>query len=482
MIYSDKIYDSVWCNFSTEEELQAILDEAQPPKLTNQNFQINTWNYTAENVPKITAENLGHEWPDSTPFWWNIENSYKSAAKGFSEELVGKEVTRLCSYLNLRARPTFESVAIYTIDVNQYISHALQHQKGFLTDWDIPYQVQLTGQFVDMPDGRWHYVYIVDALRLNTALFSWNFLPKQFVEEQFIAEFMEFSGRKPTQKEIDDYKSSQTDFRFAFVREDLIGQLQHPEFFDIEYLKQFVGSDFDISNQGFVDYLYKDYPYWLPAESITITYDEYGNKALNTDSVALELLPDDKRKEIEDARMRLAATFAHYPGWYKPAGEPAYLVRKQSRTTGEWAQEIYKLVTGDQYGRYDYREPLDCFRELIPGYQYPGFYQYSYAYYENADKGLSYLYFLLPAYDLAHLKSISYMAYFGDKYPRQRVIAYENGGNSEDIKEWADEVKSETELEEDSGVASTGEDVVDRNILAGAGAVALGLIVLNKWI
>ena len=482
MVYSDKIYDSVWCNFSTEEELQAILDEAQPPKLTNQTFEINTWNYTAENVPRITAENLGHEWPDSTPFWWNIENSYKSASKGFSEELVGKEVTRLCSYLNLRARPTFESVAIYTIDSNQYISHALQHQKGFLTDWDIPYQVQLTGQFVDMPDGRWHYVYIVDALRLNTALFSWNFLSKQFVEEEFIAEFMEFSGRKPTQKEIDDYKSSQTDFRFAFVREDLIGQLQHPEFFDIEYLKQFVGSDFDISNQGFVDYLYKDYPYWLPAESITITYDEYGNKALNTDSVALELLPADKRKEIEDARMRLAATFAHYPGWYKPAGEPAYLVRKQSRTTGEWAQEIYKLVTGDQYGRYDYRKPLDCFRELIPGYQYPGFYQYEYAYYENAEKGLSYLYFLLPAYDLAQLKNISYMAYFGDKYPRQRVIAYENGGNSEDMKEWADEVKSETELEEDSGVASTGEDVVDRNLLAGAGAVALGLIVLNKWI
>lgn len=481
MVYSDKIYDSVWCNFSTEEELQAILDKAQPPKLTNQNFQINTWNYTAENVPRITAENLGHEWPDSTPFWWNIENSYKSAAKGFSEELVGKEVTRLCSYLNLRARPTFESVAIYTIDVNQYISHALQHQKGFLTDWDIPYQVQLTGQFVDMPDGRWHYVYIVDALRLNTALFSWNFLPKQFVEEEFIAEFMEFSGRKPTQKEIDDYKSSQTDFRFAFVREDLIGQLQHPEFFDIEYLKQFVDESV-LTDRGWIDYLYKDYPYWLPANSITITYEEYGNKALNTDSVALELLPADKRKELEDARMRLAATFAHYPGWYKPAGEPAYLVRKQTRTPGEYAQEIYKLVTGDQYGRYDYRKPLDCFRELIPGYQYPGFYQYSYAYYENAEKGLSYLYFLLPAYDLAHLKSISYMAYFADKYPRQRVIAYENGGNSEDMKEWADEVKSETEIEEDSGVASTSEEVVDRNLLAGAGAVALGLIVLNKWI
>lgn len=482
MVYSDKIYDSVWCNFSTEEELQAILDEAQPPKLTNQNFKINTWNYTAKNVPRITAENLGHEWPDSTPFWWNIENSYKSAAKGFSEELVGKEVTRLCSYLNLRARPTFESVAIYTIDVNQYISHALQHQKGFLTDWDIPYQVKLTGQFVDMPDGRWHYVYIVDALRLNTALFSWNFLPKQFVEEQFIAEFMEFSGRKPTQKEIDDYKSSQTDFRFAFVREDLIGQLQHPEFFDIEYLKKFVGDESELTNRGWSDFLYKDYPYWLPANSITITYEEYGNKALNVSDIVLSLLPKSKRKEIEEARMSLAATFAHYPGWYKPAGEPAYLVRKQSRPTGELAQEIYKLVTGDRYGRYDYRKPLDCFRELIPGYQYPGFYQYEYAYYENAEKGLSYLYFLLPAYDLSHLKNTSYMAYFGDKYPRQRVTAYENGGNSEYMKEWADEVKSETEIEEDSGVASTGEDVVDRNILAGAGAVALGLIVLNKWI
>ena len=95
---------------------------------------------------------------------------------------------------------------------------------------------------------------------------------------------------------------------------------------------------------------------------------------------------------------------------------------------------------------------------------------------------MSYLYFLLPKYDLYNLKSISYEAYFGDKYPRQRVIAYENGGNSEDMKEWADEVKSETEIEEDSSIASTSEEVVDRNILAGAGAVALGLIVLNKWI
>ncbi len=482
MIYSDKIYDSVWCNFSNEAELQAILDEAQPPKLTNQNFKINTWNYTAKNVPRITAENLGHEWPDSTPFWWNIEQSYKNAAKGFSQELVGKEVTRLCSYLNLRARPTFESVAIYTIDVNQYISHALQHQKGFMSDWDIPYQVQLTGQFVDMPDGRWHYVYIVDSLRLNTALFSWNFLPKNFILEQFVDEFTELTGHAPTQQQIDDYKSTTTDFRFAFVREDLIGQLQHPEFFDIEYLKKFVGDESELTDRGWSDCLYKDYPSWLPAKSITITYEEYGNKALNVSDTLLSLLPKSKRKEIEEERMRLAATFAHYPGWYKPAGEPAYLVRIQSKPIGVVAQEIYTLVTGDKYGRYDYRERLDCFRELIPGYQYPGFYQYEYEYYENADKGLSYLYFLLPAYDLAHLKDESYIAYFGDKYPRQRVIAYENGGNSEDMKEWADEVKSETEVEEDTDIKNTEEEVVERNVLAGSAVFALGLIVLNKWI
>ena len=95
---------------------------------------------------------------------------------------------------------------------------------------------------------------------------------------------------------------------------------------------------------------------------------------------------------------------------------------------------------------------------------------------------MSYLYFLLPAYDLAHLKDESYIAYFGDKYPRQRVIAYENGGNSEDMKEWADEVKSETEVEEDTDIKNTEEEVVERNVLAGSAVVALGLIVLNKWI
>ena len=479
MIYSDKIYDSVWVDFYSEAELQALLDNATPPKLTNQNFTVNTWAYTAENVPRLTSENLAHEWPDSTPFWREIEQSYKNAAKGFSKELVGKEVTRLCTYLNLRARPTYESVSIYTIHANQYISHVYQHQKGFFTDWDVPYQIQLTGQFIDMPDGRWHYVFIKDELRLNTSLFSWNFLGKKYVEEEFIEEFKEIVGREPTEKEKEDQKNSRENFRFAFVREDLIGQLQHPEFFDIDYLKQFVDESV-LTDRGWIDCLFKDYPYWYPKKRITVTYDEYGDKALNIDNVTLALLPASKRKEIEEARMNLTATFAHYPGWWKPAGEPAYLLRVQKRTPGEEAQEIYKLVTGDKYGRYDYRERLDCFRELIPGYQYPGFYQYEYEYYENADKGLSYLYFLLPAYDLAHLKDESYIAYFGDKYPRQRVIAYENGGNSEDMKEWADEVKSETEVEEDTDIKNTEEEIVERNVLAGAGVVALGLLLLKN--
>ena len=96
MVYSDKIYDSVWCDFFSEKELQSLLASANPPKLTDQNFKINTWNYSAENVPHLTDDDLDHEWPDSTPFWKYIESSYKNAAKGFSKELVGKDVTRLC--------------------------------------------------------------------------------------------------------------------------------------------------------------------------------------------------------------------------------------------------------------------------------------------------------------------------------------------------------------------------------------------------
>lgn len=179
---------------------------ANPPKLTNQNFKINTWNYSAENVPHLTDDDLDHEWPDSTPFWKYIESSYKNAAKGFSKELVGKDVTRLCSYLNLRARPTAESISIYTIHANQMISHMYNHQKGFASEWDVPYQIQLTGQFVDMPDGRWHYVFIKEELRLNTSLFSWRFLKRDFVENVFIKEFEDIVGRKPTSDEIEAQK------------------------------------------------------------------------------------------------------------------------------------------------------------------------------------------------------------------------------------------------------------------------------------
>ena len=57
MFYSDEIYNSVWCDFFNEKELQALLTSANPPKLTNQNFKINTWKYTAKNDPRLTPEN-----------------------------------------------------------------------------------------------------------------------------------------------------------------------------------------------------------------------------------------------------------------------------------------------------------------------------------------------------------------------------------------------------------------------------------------
>ena len=193
--------------------------------------------------------------------------------------------------------------------------------RDFLTDWDIPYQVKLTGQFIDMPDGRWHYAYIVDSLRLNTAPFSRGiFCPKTMSKSNSFENGSICMVRNLRSNRLMTTKIAKTDFRFAFVREDLIGQLEHPEFFDIEYLKKFVGDESELTNRGWSDCLYKDYPSWLPAKSITITYEEYGNKALNVSDTLLSLLPKSKRKEIEEARMSLAATFAHYPGWYKPAG------------------------------------------------------------------------------------------------------------------------------------------------------------------
>ena len=480
MFYSDEIYNSVWCDFFNEKELQALLTSANPPKLTNQNFKINTWKYTAKNVPRLTAENLDHEWPDSTPFWKYIESSYKNAAKGFSQELVGKDVTRLCSYLNLRARPTSESVSIYTIHANQMISHMYNHQKGFASEWDVPYQIQLTGQFVDMPDGRWHYVFIKDELRLNTSLFSWRFLGKKFVEDEFIEYFKEMFGHEPTEDQIEAQKNSLENFYFAFVREDLIGKLIYPEFFDSEYLSQFIDSSVLEDAGNWIDYLYKEYPYWERKDAIEITYDEYGAEILNIDDLALSLLPKSDRENIKSQRQSLAATFSHYPGYWKPAGEPAYLVRKQSRTRGDWAQEIFKIVTGNSYELLSYRERLDFFRELYPGYQYPGYYEYVFEYYENEDIGYSYLYNLLPAYDLKHLKNDSYIALFNEDNPRNRVNAYPNGGNPDFMEDWADEIKANMDIENGTSDHNPSTEVVEKNVLAGAGVLALGLLLLKN--
>ena len=74
MFYSDKIYNSdYWPPFIPKGvDIEAYM-KIRNIRITNQNFNINTWKYTAESVPRVTSENLSHEWPDSTPFWKYIE-------------------------------------------------------------------------------------------------------------------------------------------------------------------------------------------------------------------------------------------------------------------------------------------------------------------------------------------------------------------------------------------------------------------------
>ena len=362
------------------------------------------------------------------------------------------------------------------------ISHLYNHQNGFETEWAVPYQIQLTGQFIDMPDGRWHYVFIKDELRLNTALFSWNFLGKNFVEEEFIEEFKDMMDREPTEEEIEDQKNSRENFRFAFVREDLIGQLAYPDYFDMAYLRKYIPSDI-LDNAGkWIDYLYSDYPYWERRESIEITYDEYGAEILNIDGLAFLLLPKKEKQEIQNQRDALRETFAHYRGdyglYWKPAGVPAYLVRKQSRTIGDFAQELFRDQTGS-YNLITYRKRLDFFRELYPGHQYPGFYEYEFEYYEYPEKGYSYLYNLLPVRDLKHLANDSYIALFNEDNPRNRVNAVPNNGETELLPDIADEIKADQDLDDGAG-KNPSVEVGERNVIAGAGVVALGILLLKN--
>lgn len=482
MVYSDEIYNSVWCDFFSEKELQALLTSANPPKLTNQNFNINTWNYTAENVPRLTADDLGHEWPDSTPFWKYIESSYKNAAKGFSKDLVGKEVTRLCSYLNLRARPTAESISIYTIDFNQFIVHAYTHQQGSLTEWDVPYQIQLTGQFVDMPDGRWHYVFIKGELRRNTSLFSWKFLKRDFVEEEFIKNFKDFADREPTEDELEAERNSSVGFTFAFVREDLIGQLQYPLYFDPEYVKNHpIYFLYQHRLGGFKKQLYDLPPAWISTDSIEdVTDQEFGNELFKLSDGELRLFSDGE--ELVKAKKSLDVLFAHYPyGYWKPKGKKAYLATTfNGFTMYDIAQMEYNVDNDDLYTPITWRERLDFFRELYPGHQYPGYYEYEFEYYENEDKGYSYLYNLLPAYDLKHLKNDSYIALFNEDNPRNRVNAYPNGGDPDFMEDWADEIKANMDIENGTSDHNPSTEVVEKNVLAGAGVLALGLLLLKN--
>lgn len=111
-----------------------------------------------------------------------------------------------------------------------------------------------------MPDGRWHYVFIKGELRRNTSLFSWKFLKRDFVEEEFIKNFKDFADREPTEDELEAERNSSVGFTFAFVREDLIGQLQYPLYFDPEYVKItlyifFINIDWVVLKNSYMIYL-----------------------------------------------------------------------------------------------------------------------------------------------------------------------------------------------------------------------------------
>ena len=94
------------------------------------------------------------------------------------------------------------------------------------------------------------------------------------MEEEYIKNFKDFADSEPTAEEIEAEKKSKENFYFAFVREDLIGKLIYPEFFDSEYLSQFIDSSVLEDAGNWIDYLYKEYPYWERKDAIEITYDE----------------------------------------------------------------------------------------------------------------------------------------------------------------------------------------------------------------
>ena len=168
------------------------------------NFDINEGLYGA--LP--SSETLGHELPSfNLPNWRELDNKNKTAAKGYSEELKGLKAKRLCSYLDFYARPSRQSLVIFHADKNKKLRdyRAPDGKEPVAEDKNIFFE--LTGRFVDMPDGRFHYVYLKDEYKFNTRDI-WN--------------RYHIRGTYP-------YEQVTGVFTYGFVREDLI-KIQTKEF------------------------------------------------------------------------------------------------------------------------------------------------------------------------------------------------------------------------------------------------------------
>lgn len=406
MFYSDEIYDSdYWPPFIPKGvDIEAYM-KIRNIRITNQNFNINTWKYTAESVPRLTSENLSHEWPDSTPFWEYIEAAYKNAAKGFSEELQGKRVTRLCTYVTLRARPTYESVCIAEIWKGYWVkgNDAFWYQHGYINNelTHAPNPLILTGQFVDMPDGRWHYVYLDEGVYRDTSKFYWKYLRPEARDDAYREEYFNLFGEYSDEETAKKPDFSKAYFRFGFVREDLIGYLDlgdNPE-------------KAVISVKEVIDY-----------------YNETG-------------------------------------------GTP----------TDNWYDEKLKAI-GEEKGIDYFPQKLEYYRPLYPPYPYPCFYEYDYEYYEYPENGYSYIYNLLPISRLRpNVEELSLLVYVKNPdIPFQRVNAYPNGGDPNFMEDWADEIKADLDIENGTSDHNPSTEVVEKNVLAGAGVLALGLLLLKN--
>lgn len=406
MFYSDEIYNSdYWPPFIPKGvDIEAYM-KIRNIRITNQNFNINTWKYTAESVPRLTSENLSHEWPDSTPFWEYIEAAYKNAAKGFSEELQGKRVTRLCTYVTLRARPTYESVCIAEIWKGYWVkgNDAFWYQHGYINNelTHAPNPLILTGQFVDMPDGRWHYVYLDEGVYRDTSKFYWKYLRPEARDDAYREEYFNLFGEYPDEETAKNPDFSKAYFRFGFVREDLIGYL-------------------DLGD--------------------------------NPEKAVISV------KEVLD--------------YYNETGDTP---------TDNWYDEKLKAI-GEEKGIDYFPQKLEYYRPLYPPYPYPCFYEYDYEYYEYPENGYSYIYNLLPISRLKpNVEALSLLVYVKNPdIPFQRVNAYQNGGDPDFMEDWADEIKADLDIENGTSDHNPSTEVVEKNVLAGAGVLALGLLLLKN--